>query len=110
MMNDVEMSLNANTPEPERAEPAGSCFPSYRVDRNKRDPQPSHYALLDRFGMVKLHRHSKLDAGPLQRAFRNAAGRRSFLPDEERLIGEGLGGDVATSSPGVLGRHDENEF
>src|SRR5438034_10124423 len=60
--------------------------------------------------MVKLHRRSKLNASALQRAFRNAAGRRSFLPDEQRFIGEGLGGDVPTSGPGVLGRHDQNEF
>src|SRR4029453_7123743 len=60
--------------------------------------------------MVELHCHAELDTRPLQRAFRDAAGPRSFLPDKQRLIGERVGSDLPTSSPCVLGRDDENEF
>ena len=60
--------------------------------------------------MVQLHRHAELDPRPLQRAFRDAAGRRSFLPHKQRLIGKRVRGDVPTSSPCVLGRDNEDKF
>src|SRR2546422_10462539 len=60
--------------------------------------------------MIELHRHAELDMRPLQRAFRDAAGRRSLLAHKQRLIGERVGGDLPTMSPCALGRDNENEF
>lgn len=106
----MEVSLDPNTAKPEGTETPGRYFSPYRVDRKKSDAKTRHHPLLDRLGMIELHRHSEPDACPLERAFGDAPGRRPFLPHEQGLVGERLGHDVPTLCPRVSGRDDEDEL
>src|SRR5438093_928664 len=110
VMDDMEVSLDPNTAKPESAETPGRYFSSHRVDRNKGNAKTRHHPLLDRFGMVELHRHSEPDSRPLQRPFGDAPSRGSVLSHEERLVDERLGHDVPALRPRVSGRDDEDEL
>ena len=76
----MEVPLDPNTAKSEGMEPPGGYFSSHRIDRNEGNAKTRHHSLLDRLGMVQLHRHTELDARSLQRAFRDAASGRSFFP------------------------------
>ena len=71
-MDDMKVSPKPNAAEPEGAEPSGSDFSPHRVGRDKGNAKTRHDTLLDRLGMVELHRDSKPDARPQERAFGDA--------------------------------------
>ena len=104
------MPLDGNASEPEPVESAGGNFSAHGVDRDERDAQPGHHPLLDRLGVVKLHRDPELHARLLQHALRDAAGCRSFFTHEQRVFGERVGPNIPAPRPCVPGRDDENEL
>src|SRR5207253_6955967 len=110
VVDDMKVSPEPNASEPEGAEPAGSDFSPHRVGRDKGNTKTSHDTLLDRLGMVELHRYSKPDACPQERAFGDTPSGGSLLTQEQGLVGEQLGRDLPALGPRVCGRDDQDKL
>jgi len=110
VVDDMEVPLDPNTAKSQGTETPGRYFSSHRVDRNKGNAKTRHDPMLDRLGMVELHRHLEPDPRPLQRAFGDAPSRGPFLSHEQWLIGQRLGHDVPALRPGVSGGCDKDEL
>ena len=66
--------------------------------------------MLDRFGVVELHRGGEFHAGPTQRALRDHAGRRTVLAQQQRRARQLARRDLTTLRPGVARRHDQQHL
>jgi len=106
----MKVSPKPNAAEPEGAEPSGSDFSPYRVGRDKGNAKTRHDTLLDRLGMVELHRDSKPDARPQERAFGHAPNGGSILTQDQGLVGEQLGRDIPPLGPRVNGGDDQDKL
>src|SRR5712691_12412759 len=78
VMDDVEMSLDAEPSQAQGVQPPRRQLSANGVDGDERHAKPSDDALLDRLGVPQLHAGAGRDAGLLERTLHDSTGGRPF--------------------------------
>src|SRR3989441_7670538 len=109
-VDDVKMPADAQSAYRDDRELPRPHLTAHGVARDERYPETGHHALLDRLGVVELHRGARRDARLLQRALHHLASGRARFAHEQALADQLGPADGAAPRPAVLTGRDEHEL